>query len=301
MVYFLISEYSVYIQTKDEADFSDVLSSNNNCITFLKPEFAVTEEHFKHLPMHSVVILDDYSFNKSASKAQTKGDFLHVINYYLRHNKITLFLIIHNLYSSGLLNEILLAPHLFLAYSNLGYYIMKKLQHRIGGQNVMNFWQEPPRFNYFFCYINCNKNYVINFVNNLFLGNKATMFANSEKFVIHGENELCNSNINNNDIEYENNIEKDVQEYISNAYPKNKNLFLVAKILIKHSLINSTLFFQGFPQIHLADFFAFINNRFDKIDKPNVQMTKFCKYLQRNNIKFPRIVIKNPKAQKLLS
>lgn len=291
------------MQTKSESDFLGINSSHPEHIKFLSPNFAVNIEHFESLPSNSVVILDDYSFTKTSSFKQTKGDFLHVINYYLRHNKITLFLVIHNLYSSGLLNEILIAPHIFLAYSNLGYYIMKKLQHRLGGQQIMNFWQEPPRFNYNFSYINCNKNYVINYVNNLFLGKTATMFANNKKFVIHSEDELCDSisNTNEQNTQQESSIEHDIKEYLSNAYPKSKNLFLVSKIFIQNELLNSNLFFKKFPNIHLADFFAYINNKFDKQKETNTPMIKFCKYLQKEKIKLPRIVIKNPNAQKLLS
>jgi len=294
---YLFSDCPVYIQTKDESDFVDFKSSNPAQLKYLNPDFIVTEDHFKTLSNNSIVILDDFSFNKSTTIKQTKGDFLHVVNYYLRHNKITLFIIIHNLYSSGLLNEILLAPHIFLAYSNLGYYIMKKLMLRLGGTQVMSFWQEPPRFNYHFCYINCNKNYVINYVNNLFLGKQATMFANQQKFIIHSEKETCDLLSSSSDV---NSVEQDVTEYLSSAYPKSKHLFLVAKILLKNKLINSTLFFDKFPQIHLADFCAFINNRFDKQEKNNIIMTKLCKYMQKENIKFPRIAIKNPYAQKLL-
>lgn len=88
----------------------------------MEKNFTVTEENFKQIPMQSIVILDDFTLQPSK---QNKIDFLNVINYYLRHNNITLFLIIHNMYNTGLLNEILLAPHIFLAYSNLGYYIIR--------------------------------------------------------------------------------------------------------------------------------------------------------------------------------
>ena len=88
----------------------------------MEKNFTVTEENFKQIPMQSIVILDDFTLQPSK---QNKIDFLNVINYYLRHHNITLFLIIHNMYNTGLLNEILLAPHIFLAYSNLGYYIIR--------------------------------------------------------------------------------------------------------------------------------------------------------------------------------
>jgi len=296
LIFLFCLDIPVYIQSKDESDFSSLLSTN---VTFLNLDFLINEKDFQTLSPNSVVILDDYSFNKSK---QSKTDFLHVVNYYLRHFNVTLFLIIHNLYSSGLLNEILLAPHIFLAYSNLGYYIIKKLQQRLGGPNVMHFWQEPPRFNYHFCYINCNRNYLINYVDKLFLGDTATMFVNHHTYVIHSKDQFCEPNVlpNAETSAIANTLEKEVKDYLSNAYPKNKNIHFIANILLRNNLLNQTLFFDKFPKIHLADFFAFINNRFEK-HKPNVNIVKLCKYLQKENIKFPRVTIKNVSAQKMLT
>lgn len=252
-------------------------------------------EHFQDIPSNSIVILDDYTFNP---KKQSKHEFLHIVNYYLRHNNITLIIVIHNLYSSGLFNEILLAPHLFLAYTNLGYYILKKIQQRIGGNPAVEFWQEPVRFNFDFSYINCQKNYIINYINRLILGDSATMFANQQKYVIHLENHSCQNMLSNTQP---NSVKREIDEYLASSYPKNKNLNLVAKILVTNNLLNDDLFFNEFSNVHFADFCAFINNRFDKIGKTNSNLVKFCKYLQKKHIKFPKIVIKNPVAQKIIT
>lgn len=91
---------------------------------FLDHSFSVHEDHFKQFTPNSFIVLDDFMFSKANSK-QEKSDFLKVINFNLRHQKITLVLIIHNLYNTNLSNEILLAPYLFLSYSNLGYNILR--------------------------------------------------------------------------------------------------------------------------------------------------------------------------------
>ncbi len=52
-------------------------------------------------------------------------NFLKVINYTLRHKKISLILIVHNLFNTNLSSSILMAPHIFLSYSNLGYQIIR--------------------------------------------------------------------------------------------------------------------------------------------------------------------------------
>jgi len=69
-------------------------------------------------------VLDDFSF-PSNKRYEKKIQFLEVINRILRHNNITLFLLVHNLYNTNLATEILLAPHLFLSYSNLGETILR--------------------------------------------------------------------------------------------------------------------------------------------------------------------------------
>jgi hypothetical protein len=107
------------VQTKDPSDFSEM-----NQINYLNSDFEINEKQFSLLPDNSLVILDDFYFTHINDK-QTKVEFRGVVNYYLRHHNITLILIIHNLYSNNLLNDILLAPHLFVAYSNLGYFLVR--------------------------------------------------------------------------------------------------------------------------------------------------------------------------------
>lgn len=280
------------------------------------------EDDFSSISNNSVVVLDDFMMVKDGKNfKQKKIQFLNVINYYLRHHEITLFIIIHNLYNNGLLNEILLSPNLFLAYSNLGFYIMRyfkilkkkiifysskikknffrKIQLRLGGPVVLDFYQEPVRYNFHFCYINCNKNYIINCVEHLFSNKPVTMFANQEKYIIHKLEQNCKTE-NLSDIT-SNNIVKECQDFLNHTYPKNKILPLVIKIITNHDLLDENLFFISFPQIHLADFCSHINNKFDKKERLNPHMQKLCKFLHTNKIKFPKIAIKNPLAVKLLS
>jgi len=114
------ADIPVYVQTQEKSDFANLVN-----IQFLNSDFTVEENHFQEINDHSFVILDDFSFKLQTSKTIAKADFLRVINYYLRHHNIKLCLIIHNLVNNHLYTEILLAPHIFLAYTNLGYYIIR--------------------------------------------------------------------------------------------------------------------------------------------------------------------------------
>jgi len=136
-------------------------------------------------------------------------------------------------------------------------------------------------------------------VDQLFLGKRATMFANHQKYVIHEVNKLCDSKVSVPDNE--SSIKEQIENFLSTSYPKNKHLHLMFNIFSKHDLINEELFFKALPNIHIADFCSFINNRFDKQEKVNKDMLKLCKYLQAKSIRFPKVAIKNPVAQKLLT
>jgi hypothetical protein len=116
----LVLDITVYVQTAEPSDFQNVAR-----ISFLERDFTVDEENFSKFPENSLVVLDDFSFRVTNIK-QAKLNFLKVSNYILRHRKITLVLIIHNLFNNHLFNEILYSgQHLFLSYSNLGHLILR--------------------------------------------------------------------------------------------------------------------------------------------------------------------------------
>lgn len=165
----------------------------------------------------------------------------------------------------------------------------------------MEFYQEPIKNNYNFCYINCQKNYLINYIDQLFKNKKATMFANQQKFIIHKPNKYCDTMKDNTNVSENSLIEDQILKFLNTTYPKNKYLPFVFKILVKKNVINDTLFFDHDHNIHIADFCAFINNRFGKKESTNPNMLKLCKYLQNKSVKFPKIAIKNPIAQNFLT
>ena len=72
-----------------------------------------------------ISLLTKIIFRLSQNNKQAKINFLNVVNYILRHKTITLILVIHNLLSNNLSNDILCAHHVFLSYSNLRYLIMR--------------------------------------------------------------------------------------------------------------------------------------------------------------------------------
>ena len=109
---------SVYVQTAEPTDFQNVSG-----ISFLPANFTIDEDNFSSITENSLVVLDDFSF-KLANNKQAKINFLKVVNYILQHKTITLILVIHNLFSNNLSNDILCTHHVFLSYSNLGYLIM---------------------------------------------------------------------------------------------------------------------------------------------------------------------------------
>lgn len=146
---------------------------------------------------------------------------------------------------------------------------------------------------------------MINCVEKLFLRENTTMFANQDIFIIHQKNFDCNKNLEeeeeDNSTPEETLLEQECTSFLAKMYPKNKVLYLVTKILANRNMLNENLFFLSFPSVHLADFCSFINNKFGKKEKTDKKIFKICKELQNQGIKFPRITIKNPVAQRLLT
>ncbi|MFN9906548.1 MAG: hypothetical protein ACK56F_10545, partial [bacterium] len=105
--------------TAEQTDFQNVSG-----ISFLPANFTIDEDNFSCITENSLVVLDDFSF-KLAKNKQAEINLLKVVNYILRHKTITLILVMHNLFSNNLSNDILCAHHVFLFYSNLGYLIIR--------------------------------------------------------------------------------------------------------------------------------------------------------------------------------
>jgi len=148
---------------------------------------------------------------------------------------------------------------------------------------------------------------VVNYVDRLFQDSWATMFVNNEQFLIHPIHAPCSTtpeaphSDDDDDQEDLTSIHHQVQDFVIQAYPKNKFLPMVFQKLVKCDLIDEDLFFKKFPTIHVADFCTFLNNRFYKKTKTGVQLLKLCKFIRSQRIKVPSIAIKNPLALRALS
>jgi hypothetical protein len=166
---------------------------------------------------------------------------------------------------------------------------------RLGGPEALDFFQSVQKANYHFAYVNSARNFIINQVENLFNNTRrATMFANKQIFLIHDAKQDCSQPLGST----EEKVDTAVSDFIQSTYPKQKYLKIVAKILEKHNLVDTDLFFLNFTDIHLADFCSFINNKFDK--KENGRLIKLCKFIQTQKIRFPNVCIKNSRAKKYL-
>jgi hypothetical protein len=169
-------------------------------------------------------------------------------------------------------------PYLFCCY------YFRKLQNRLGGKEVLKFYQEAPKYNFNFCYLNCNKNYLINQIDQLFKGEQVTMFTNGEQYIIHKKNEPCGTP--DSDVAETSSTHQLVLEFIKDKYPKQRYLSLIFDILKKHELFDENLFCIPFPNIHIADVCSFFLNRFSKNENQDVRMLKFCKFLQKKGLNF---------------
>lgn len=122
------------------------------------------------------------------------------------------------------------------------------------------------------------------------------MFVDNTEYVIHQADQPCGLSQEQNLSET---TKHQVLDFIHLMYPKQKFLTLVFNPIIHHNLLTNDLYFNDFPNVHVADFCTFLNNRFCKKDI-SAKFVKLSKYLRGKGLRFPKVSIKNPMAQKLL-
>ena len=167
----------------------------------------------------------------------------------------------------------------------------------MGGPGVLEFYNNNEWQNFHFAYINSKKNYIINNSDLLFEGKSTTMFAQNKIFSIHLKGQHC-SQPNSSPTS---NLVDSINNFLITNYPKQKLLSFVFNPLIEANLINENFYFNNHEKIHIIDFIRWINNRFDKNDKPPPQLKALIKTLQTESIHIPAACVSNPLAKRLLS
>jgi hypothetical protein len=175
----------------------------------------------------------------------------------------------------------------------------RKLSARLGGKRALQFYEDSKWQNHYnFAYINSKKFFIINKVDFLFDGQLTTMFCQNQVFSIHPQNTPCGKPPSTSQFST---LANSVQNFLHTHYPKQKFLNILFTPLIEKDLINSNLYFKAFNKIHIIDFISWINNRFEKKDKPPGPLKNLIKHLQSENVHFPSVCLKNPLAKKLFS
>ena len=168
----------------------------------------------------------------------------------------------------------------------------------MGGANVLKFYQENEWQNYHFAYINSKKNFIINNSDLLFEGQSTTMFAQNKTFIIHLKNQTCFQTTSTTSAC---SLEDSINKFLISNYPKQKFLSLAFQPMIEQNFINDNFYFKPpHEKIHIIDFIRWLNNKFDKNDKPPPQLKALIKQLQLKNIRLPGACVHNPLAKQLL-
>ena len=221
---------------------------------------------FHTLQTNSFVCIDDYVCIDS----KTRKEFLSIINYVLRHKKITLFIIMHSIYLSNHFSEMLICPHIFLTNSPASsQYVtkMKKVHHEI--QKGYDYIREHD---YVVLYANKNRSYAISILSGFVL-DKMWTFDN-KMYVIHDQHASCQ------------NKENDVTDLpwfkeLLDSYSKHKKKILVLiHLLLKNDFLQDTNSLlvgnkRFTHKIHLIDFFSMcLSVQKLKLDKKKISFFK---------------------------
>jgi len=123
------------------------------------------------------------------------------------------------------------------------------------------------------------------------------MFLQNRLYTIHLSGETCGQTQAMPTISV---LSDTVKTFLKTNYPKQKLLGLVFDILLQKGLVNNDLYFVDQATVHIIDFIRFINNKFDKNDKPPANIRALLKTLQSKDVRLPNACVNNPVAKKVL-
>ena len=241
---------------------------------------------FNNVLPYSYVVIDDYV----TASAKSRKDFLSIINFDLRHKKIGMCIVLHQLVLSNLYSELLLAGHIFLTSSISSSHYVQKMKNMY---SVMKHgYDYISNHDYHVLYINKTRNYAVVIKPNFIIDK---MFSQSDEYVIHKPNENCVlGEEESEDSESLLNLTW-FQDILDTYSTHKKKVLVLVQLLIKNkfledkdSLLIGNDNFHG-NKLHLIDFFSIcLSVNKVKLSKQNVQ---FFKTLFREaTFQFPKSV-----------
>lgn len=228
----------------------------------------------KNIKKNSVLVLDDFNIHKSEVTA-----FRGLVNYYCRHNLLTLIIIVHSLFKTNIYNEINLSSNLFLLKSESSRQIASR-KKVLNAYNTLTSSKLIKQL----LYINLVDEYSISFDSDILLHTLTpiNMFTHNNVFTVHIKGASCP------DFEVPNNEENDDKEIYNQYSSKNRRkIFFILQCFKKNEILKNDLVVVGKSNdMHIYDVLSIFLNPFPKnmLSKSEIS---FMKRLKTSTKQFP--------------
>ena len=253
-----------------------------------------------NFPPESWVIVDDFAWNPSPEQ---RTQFNTVINFTLRHFKISLILSIHNVFFSKLFNEINLCHNIFLTFSNHGkkYLFSQGKQYR----HFLDFFTQNQTEKYSISFFsNIRDLFVLN-CNHLITSNspfeKTLIMYTDVIYTIHNSKMPCDAQNSSESLPSSSPPLENILNDILEDYPKQKKAVKVIIRTVKPYIRDESLFVQLDEKnsMHLSDVISIFFTPYKRANLTSNQ-TKFLKKMKTLGLKWPHTIIKNPQVKQLV-
>lgn len=252
----------------------------------------------------SWVIVDDFAWSPSSEE---RTELQTLLNFTLRHCKVTLILTVHNVFFSKLYNEISLCSNVFLTFSNQAKKYL--LSQGKAFKHVSEFFAKNRENRYAIAYFsNIRELFVLNChplitVNSPFSSTK--MLYTSQEYIIHNSQMPCDAGLSSSSASSpppQTPPLKHILDEVLEDYPKQKKAVRIILRTLSSFIRDENLFVQldEKHEMHLIDFISLALTPIKRSSlTPN--QTKFLKKLKLLGLKWPTSVFKNPQVRALVT
>ena len=260
------------------------------------------------VPQNTIVILDDYFHTQKDVE-----NFSSIINYKLRHQKLTMICMIHTIFKTHIFSSFMLCNNFFFTYSKITKKILQHffMQYGVDFREAFETHYKEGQEGFHTAYLNLKNMYFIPEVNFLFSRKKfpLTMFKKDEEFLIFPKAEMEIEEIEEESKEQDSSSTSETFERVMDLtreiYPKkNTKILVLAKTLFGYlekyiNPLNFCIETDKF-EVNFYDLLRYLNAPNLKKKKNDRDMKRLLHFLQELQMKVPKLLIRNKAAFKFV-
>jgi len=239
----------------------------------------------KYNLFNCLIIQDDFTGVKNAELV----NFRAILNHFLRHNNVSLFLTSHNFQKINFYSELHLAQCYFITKSEVSKKFCNLYKNR--GLFIQNGFDQLKTYEILFLNFQANYSLIISIEKDNLIFKK--MFFEDKTYVIHDENIFCSSetDIKNTEIDYSLS-----ETELLTMYSKNSRKFKIIYSCLKRNnlLKNDFIVLNKDIRMHLCDFLnLLLHNNLSKHKFSKNEITFLKNLIPMSTYDYPRSIFPN--------